>query len=908
MDLSTTIRLLGDLLGDVIREQEPPQVFQAEERIRAAAKASRSGDANAGTKLATEVAALTAESARAIASAFSLYFELINIAEESQRVTALNQRERERYPAPTGESLAETIGALKERGVTEAQMTDLLDVLHIELVLTAHPTEAKRRTVLSKLVRISDTVQFIRDANPMPREYKDAVASLHAEIASMWLTDPARTAKPAVTDEVRTALYFVDEIFWEALPRMYADLDAALAQHYPGQTSPSNWLTLASWVGGDRDGNPNVTHDITAETLRLHRGLAVQKHRTALQDLARRLSLSERRNPPPETMLAWLESRRPLPSHVAYLEQRYATEPYRLALALLASELETASREDMTARLLETTPHTARAHTEDFQLPLKLISEALPVQLTQNELLTLRRQFDIFGLQSARLDIREDSSRLQTALAETLRALNIDLGFDSKDDAARTALIVELLSKPVPALAHQPGATADTGETWALFRLIARVHQVYGRSLLGPFIISMTRGPADMLTVMLMAKWSGCLEGMGIVPLFETVGDLDAAPKILTDLFNLDVYKSHLASLNNEQIVMIGYSDSNKDGGYLAANWALYQGQENIAQVCRDHGVRFMLFHGRGGTVARGGGPANRAIRAQPPGTVAGRFRLTEQGETIASRYANAPLAHRHLEQIVSAVLLSSAPASTQSAQSSVSGPWRSAMTQMAATAREAYRTLVFETPEFMEFWRYATPIDEISRLRIGSRPTARRSGKLGVTNIRAIPWVFSWMQSRFNIPGWYGVGVGLNQSGLSHAALHDMYESWPFFKTVLDNTEMSMLKADLGIATLYADLVPDREMGQRNFARIRDEYERTCEAVLAATGHTELMAAEPVIKNSVERRNPYVDPLNYLQVEMLRRVRALPDAEQDSSEAADIREVLVFTINGIAAGLRNTG
>jgi phosphoenolpyruvate carboxylase len=293
---------------------------------------------------------------------------------------------------------------------------------------------------------------------------------------------------------------------------------------------------------------------------------------------------------------------------------------------------------------------------------------------------------------------------------------------------------------------------------------------------------------------------------------------------------------------------------------------------------------------------------------------VAGRFRLTEQGETIASRYANEPLAHRHLEQIVSAVLLASSPLSPAGrgdggeGRSPVSTSWRATLTQMAATAREAYRTMVFETPEFMEFWRYATPIDEISRLRIGSRPTARRSGKLGVTNIRAIPWVFSWMQSRFNIPGWFGVGVALNQSGLSSNDMRDMYENWPFFKAVLDNTEMSLLKADLGIAALYANLVPDQEMAQRNFARIRDEYERTCEAIRTATGHDSLMSADPVIKNSVERRNPYVDPLNYLQVEMLRRVRALPDSEQDGPEAERLREVIVFTINGIAAGLKNTG
>jgi len=480
--------------------------------------------------------------------------------------------------------------------------------------------------------------------------------------------------------------------------------------------------------------------------------------------------------------------------------------------------------------------------------------------------------------------------------------------------------LASLLSQPAPALAAQPGATAETAETWALFRLLARVHNVYGRALLGPFIISMTRGPADILTVLLMACWSSCAEGMGIVPLFETLDDLDAAPRILTELFTLDVYREHLRSLGDEQMVMIGYSDSNKDGGYLAANWALYQAQENITRVCREHGVKLTLFHGRGGTVARGGGPANRAIRAQPPGTVGGRFRLTEQGETIASRYADPTLAHRHLEQIVSAVLLASVPESmdngrsqsgTGSKSSTVLPEWRAALTRMAASARTAYRALVFERPEFMEFWRWATPIDEISRLRIGSRPTARRSGQLQVGNIRAIPWVFSWMQSRFNLPGWYGLGAALGQENTpagSGRLYNEMYEGWPFFRALLDNAEMSLLKADLGIAALYTELVPDRELGERIFALIRQEYERTQTAIFAATGHQHLMDADPVIQRSVQLRNPYVDPLNYLQVEMLRRLRALPPENQESPEATALRDVVVLTINGIAAGLRNTG
>jgi len=516
----------------------------------------------------------------------------------------------------------------------------------------------------------------------------------------------------------------------------------------------------------------------------------------------------------------------------------------------------------------------------------------------------VRRQFDIFGLHAARLDLREDSARLASALGELLRALNLDLNFEQGDDSSRSEVLLRLLAGPAPRLSAHPGVTAETAETWDLFRLMARVRSVYGAELLGPFIISMTRGPADILTVLLLAKWAGCAERLAIVPLFETVDDLEAAPQILTTLFELPVYRRHLAECGHEQMIMIGYSDSNKDSGYLAANWALYQAQTAIAEVCRAHDIRFTLFHGRGGTVARGGGPANRAIRAQPPGTIDGRFRLTEQGEVIGSRYGDPDLAHRHLEQIASAVLLSSVPAEAGAAEQALPDAWRACLQSMAAEARAEYRNLVYETPRFIEFWRTATPLEEIGRLRIGSRPTTRRGGQMEVSHIRAIPWVFSWMQSRFNLPGWYGLGTAL--AGAEVAPLQDMYRGWPFFEALLDNAEMSLLKADLGIAALYAGLVPDRALAEATFDRLRAEYERTVEAVRAITGHAELMDDDPVIQRSIHLRNPYVDPLNYIQVDVLRRLRALPEPE--GPEAQELREVMVMTINGIAAGLRNTG
>jgi phosphoenolpyruvate carboxylase len=911
MDLSSVIHFLRELLGQVISELESPALFEMEERIRTLAKARRAGDHTATLHLAAEIAALSPDTARAVASAFTLYFDLVNLAEEAQRDRALREREREQHPEPISESIGEAIAILEDRGVTADQVAALLRQLRIELVLTAHPTEAKRRTILSKLRRISEILHSLYNSDPLPRERGAYDAALGAEIASLWLTHRARTARPAVTDEVRTGLYFVDAIFWDVLPRIYADLDAALAKHYPGLVAPPRWLTLASWIGGDRDGNPNVTTPITAETLRLHRGLALGRHRRALQELSRRLSLSAQRVPPPRELQAWLDSRHPLPAHVAYLEGRYVNEPYRLVFSLLASDLEFASQVDMTARLLEDAPHTARVRLASLTTPLELVARAIPPRLARDQLKTVRRQLDTFGLHAARLDIREDSARLAAALGEILRALNIDPAFEQEDEPARVQVLLRLLvdnpERP-PSLAKNPGVTTDTAETWALFRLLARAQSLYGTELLGPFIVSMTRGPADVLTVLLLARWTGCAEGLPIVPLFETLDDLAAAPRILAELFALKVYRAHLTLCGGEQMVMIGYSDSNKDGGYLAANWALYQAQEKIAQVCREHGITLTLFHGRGGTVARGGGPANRAIRAQPPGTINGRFRLTEQGETIASHYSDPDLAHRHLEQIVSAVILASAP-NTQSPDSQARPEWLAAMNEMSVSAHAAYRALVYETPGFMDYWRAATPIGEITRLSIGSRPALRRGNNLQITHIRAIPWVFSWMQSRFNLPGWYGLGTALSQPQptLNHLLLlQEMYAAWPYFRALLDNAEMSLLKADMDIAALYSSLVPDRNLAEPIFDRIRAEYDRTRQAILAVTGHSELMDADPIIQRSIHLRNPYVDPLNYIQVEMLRRLRALPDP--NSAEAEALQEVINVTINGIAAGLRNTG
>jgi phosphoenolpyruvate carboxylase len=439
-------------------------------------------------------------------------------------------------------------------------MAELLRTLRIELVLTAHPTEAKRRTVLSKHQRIGGLLRRLQDADLLPRERTEARAGLQAEITALWLTDRARTTRPAVTDEVRTGLYFVDEVFWDLVPRIDADLEAALAQHYPGLLAPPAWLTVASWIGGDRDGNPSVVTAVTAETLRLHRGLAVERHRRSVQDLARRLSVSGRRCPPPAGLTAWLDGRRPLPAHVAYLEQRYAGEPYRLALSLLAADLESASREDMTARLLDETPHTARITAAEARKVAGLVGQGIPPRLAGDRVRALQRQLASFGLHAARLDIREDSGRLTATLGAILARLALDPDFAGRDESGRTATVLRLLGEEAPKASEISALALDeaAAETWRLFRLLGRARAIYGRQSLGPFIISMTRGPADLLTVLLLARWAGGASGMQIVPLFETLGDLDAAPRTLEALFALPAYRAHLASCDGEQMVIIG--------------------------------------------------------------------------------------------------------------------------------------------------------------------------------------------------------------------------------------------------------------------------------------------------------------------------------------------------------------
>lgn len=919
--LSQDIHLLGDILGKVIRQQAEMPVYALVEQTRSLALTSRNNPDEPYIEpyLADLVGGMSLADAEDVARAFTTYFELINLAEENHRVRVLRRRDQEAFPHPAGETIADAVAELKRQGVGEEQMKEMLERLHIELVFTAHPTEAKRRSVLSKLRDISNILTTLERQDPTPEERGRMRADILANVEALWLTERSRTHKPEVTDEVKTYLHYLENSIWNVLPEVYAMLAEALRSHYPTLTMPERFLTFGSWVGGDRDGNPNVTTAVTAETLRLHRGLAVEHHRKVAKNLSRFLSASNRLLKEDNAGLEKM-AHGTLTKKIAGLKERYPQEPYRLFASLLAEELGEASENDKVKERLMgggvgPLPHmrTGEHLLADLTTFVDSLQAAGAENIVNIELRPFLEQVKVFGLHAARLDIRQLSEVHTTVLAELCRHFKYHEDYEGLDSAERTALLTRLLEQPAPNLQKIKGVSEETAESLALFKMLGRAVSYYGTEIIGPYIISMTRGADDVLAVLLLARWVGlCLqegnkpEGLAIAPLFETREDLANAPDVMATLFTHPIYGRHLQALGNHQIIMVGYSDSNKDAGYLAANWELYQAQGTLVDVCKKHDVTPTLFHGRGGTVARGGGPVGRTIMAQPAGSINGRIRITEQGEVIEERYGNPDIARRHLEQVTYAVLLAGSP--RFKAQNTPHPEWRQAMDDLAQIAHVNYRAFIYETPDLLTYWQQATPIQEIGKMRIGSRP-ARRPSSDPLAGLRAIPWGFSWMQSRHGLPGWYGLGEALQGYGADKAGLErlrEMYREWVFFKALIDNAQMALGKADMGIARLYAGLVEDDNIRETIFGEILASYERACDWVLRITGQKYILGNARTLKHSIERRNPYVDPLNFIQVNLLRQLRAMPD--QDSPEAGELLEVIFLTINGIAAGLKNTG
>jgi phosphoenolpyruvate carboxylase len=909
--LRAEIRSLGDALGRVIARMEGQPALDSVERLRQLASSARAGQATSA-ELAAEVASLNPREGFARALAFTLYFELVNLAEENHRVSLLRARRALRNRAAAGsdeakpirESIEAAVLALKEKGVDTKAMQSLVDAMAIELVFTAHPTESKRRIILTKLQRLARLLRRRRQADFAADEADDL--SVEREIISLWLTDRSRTARPEVADEARTGMWYFDTTLFATLPRLQADFERALQAHFPDVKPPQRWLTFGSWIGGDRDGNPNVTAAVTAQVLLLQRRLAAEKLRAAAEDLSRSLTLSDRREPVPPAMKRWIRESRHLTALIEGLSARYPHEPYRLLLAGLRERLDLAATQTrdpavLSGEFAHETPLTPADVREYLDFVDSALADGRAAPLRGGDLRTVRGQAQLFGLHLARLDLRQHSGPHEAAVAELLVKSDYP---KLTEDARQRLLAVEIL-RAAPLSADQIAAlSAATRHVLEPIQLTGRTVARFGAECLGIYIISMTDQVSDVLEVCLLQRL-GAGAPLPIAPLFETLDDLERAPAVLAALFKHPSYAPVLKAHGRHQHVMLGYSDSNKDCGYLTANWALYRAQERIVAVCREHDVSVTLFHGRGGSIARGGGPAAKAILAQPAGLRHGGIRVTEQGEVLSTRYHDPDLAHRILEQMTYGVMLGIHAAGNPAP---VPAEWVAAMEEMSAAALEAYQTLVKDDPDFLAFWKQATPIDEISNLKLGSRPTFRKA-TTRVEDLRAIPWVFSWMQSRFVFPGWYGLGAGLaavfGRGPAGKRLLRDMYAGWPFFTTLIDNAQLTLRKADLGIARVYAGLVSDSPLRERIFGILETEFLRTEEAILTVTGQSGILSNEPVLLESVTLRNPYIDPLNYLQVEMLRRLRS-GDLSKDEEEAT--RSVVELTINGISQGLKNTG
>jgi phosphoenolpyruvate carboxylase len=891
----------------VIVEQAGQATLDLEERIRVLAKARRAtGDEALSRELAQIAGRLDVGTAHLMLKCFTHYFELVNTAEENHRVRVLRARERREAPEAPAESIGEAVAWLHKQGVTADEVRRLLDQLAVELVFTAHPTEAKRRTVLAKLRRVSRCLHELDVRDLLPSERAELHRAIEAEVVALWQTDEARARRPAVLDEVANAFYYFQETLYDVVPGLYRDLESALARSYPDEVfAIPPFLRFGSWIGGDRDGNPLVTNDVTERAVRLQCALAINLHLRSMSELHGRLSQSSGQVPASAELRDSIQADADdFPDLAEPIFARWGTAPYRQKLSLVRARLEETRRHVAG----ETGARGYYRRKGELLADLALIRRSLEqnrgAAVVQTWLNPFIRQVQVFGLHLACLDIRQHAERHGEAVHELLARLGLCDDYRQQSEEDRIALLSGLLVADSRIPPETLDLSTDTRETVGLFRLVARLLRDVAPEAIDTYLISMATAPSDVLEVQWLARQAGIDEAtLDIAPLIETIHDLRHAEGVMRRLFRVEPYALHLRARGHRQQVQIGYSDSNKDGGYLTANWELYRAQQALAAVCREHGIALKLFHGRGGAVGRGGGPANRAILAQPRGTVHGRIKITEQGEVIADRFAHPGIARRQLDQVVNAVIKTTVepPSLDREAE------WESAMAAMSEIAFGAYRDLVYRTPGFVTYFRQATPIEELTHLRIGSRP-ARRGSSPGIEDLRAIPWVFSWMQSRHVLPGWYGLGTALkayvDQAPGHLERLQEMYREWPFFQAVLDNGQMAWAKADMPIAREYASLVEDHDLGASIFSSIETEHRLTREMILRVTELKEILDNAPVLQQAIRVRNPYVDPLSYLQVALLRKLRR---GELPADEPRGLAAVLL-SIGGIAAGLKNTG
>jgi phosphoenolpyruvate carboxylase len=913
--LRDDIRLLGRVLGEVIGEQAGPDVLDLVESTRVEAFKIRRSEVDRAD-LAERLAGLDIRSANHVIRAFSHFSLLANLAEDIHHERRRRFHRREGSPPQQG-SLAATFQLLDQADLDADVVARELAGALVCPVVTAHPTEVRRKTISDVQRQVTELIRQ-RDRTAVG-EGDDAEwsAQLWRSVLTLWQTALLRLSRLRLTDEIDEALRYYELSLFDVVPALNAELRRALNERWPDAgLLPRPMLLPGSWIGGDRDGNPFVTADALRRATTRQAETALTHHLGELDALRDELSMSDRLVTPTQELYHLAEaSRDDSPFR--------ADEPYRRALNGIAARLAATAATVLGRPVpgpdihVELPPYDS---PDELRADLDVIDASLRSHgagaLADDRLLRLREAVEVFGFHLCGLDMRQNAAVHEQVVGELLAWAGVCEDYAALDEDARVELLAGELTLRRPLV--RPDAELSEDARGELDVLLAAADQV---ALLGPrtipnYVISMCESVSDVLEVAVLLKEVGLFDpgaeggptcSVGISPLFETIGDLQAAAATLTAVLDQPLYRSMLAARGDVQEVMLGYSDSNKDGGYLAANWALYRAELDLVAVAREENIRLRLFHGRGGTVGRGGGPSYEAIRAQPPGAVAGALRLTEQGEVIAAKYGDPDRARRNLEALVAATL--------ESTLLDIEGlgddaePAYELLDDLAARAQQAYRALVHDTPGFVEWFQAATPIRELGELNIGSRPPSRKAGN-SIADLRAIPWVFSWSQSRIMLPGWYGTGSALeswvNEDGGDGsddrlARLQELHRTWPFFRTMLSNMGMVLAKTDLGLAARYAELVPDEELRARVFDQITGEHERTCRMLLAITGDDGLLADNPSLKRSIRNRFPYLEPLHHLQVEMLRRRRSGDDDDLT-------RRNIQLTINGIATALRNSG
>ncbi|MCB9849935.1 MAG: phosphoenolpyruvate carboxylase [Phycisphaerales bacterium] len=897
------IELLETLLAEVVaRHRGAAKSGEMQALVELCRRANDEDDPGLREQARTQIEQLSLDALRDLLKALTTRFHLANKAEQIEIIRINRAREREAtQDAPRAESIAEAVAELKKRGADIDEVLAVIGKLDIQPTLTAHPTEARRRSVLRQQQRIASALTELHERPLTPAEARRMRERIARDILLMFGTDELRPERPLVIEEVREGLYFLRGTIWQTVPQLYSDLRDALQTYYEADPPLPVFLRYRSWIGGDRDGNPRVTVDVTRQTLAELRSAAFDLYEAELIQLGRELSLSSRRIKFDGKLAAAIEAdaaRCPL-SDDEQRAMRY--EPVRVRLRQVRS------------KIAESRECAGAYRAEDLIADLEALADALSasgldVIARRGSLADLLVRARTFGFHMASLDIRQHSAVHEAVVAEMLRLAGVAKDYASLSEAEKTALLHAELKNPRPLLPH--GAqVSEVAEGLLGVLALVRETQAVSAHAIGGYVISMTHQVSDVLEVMVLLKEAGLWRFDGsraesaidLVPLFETVDDLAGGPGIMAKLFADPLYRSQLEARSGLQEIMLGYSDSNKDGGYWMSNWGLQQAQAGLAEVCAAHGVEMRLFHGRGGTVGRGGGRANRAILATPPKSRTGRIRFTEQGEVITFRYALADIARRHLEQIVSAMIVATGTARAGEALPDGERAVRTQLMDTLATASmAAYRILVHD-PAFWAWYTRVSPIEYISHLPIASRPVARTSGEVDFENLRAIPWVFAWTQMRYNVPGWYGLGTAVEQlraDGSSVATMQRLYGEWDFFRTLIDNAQQEMARARLPIARVYAG----RADGPLHEA-IADEFARTQAAILEITGEDRLLDNNPVIQRSIEARNPATDVLNLMQCALLHRLDAADEEGRDA-----LQSTVFLSINGIAAAMQSTG